>query len=100
MKRAPLLVRAFYGLAAPILLLAGGGLVDTAQSQTSTTPPFYPGQVVVSGNPDDLPKEYIIIYHPQRGWYEEAPPRGALSFGRSPEEPLLPEEGPARARLS
>ena len=41
-----------------------------------------------------------IIYHPQRGWYEEAPPRGALSFGRSPEEPLLPEEGPARARLS
>jgi len=41
-----------------------------------------------------------IIYHPQRGWYEEAPPRGTLSFGRSPEEPILPEEGPARAQLS
>ena len=43
-------------------------------------------------------RKAVTIYHPQRGWYEEAPPRGALSFGRSPEEPLLPEEGPARAR--
>ena len=51
-------------------------------------------------SPDDVVELARIIYHPQRGWYEEAPPRGALSFGRSPEEPLLPEEGPARARLS